>query len=174
MDDPIDKAPSIKASIIRGFRNFLFVASILLICLSQPCFAKGSDSLNTPAQSIPADETFYDIMTFERIVDGDTFKASGQTIRLWGINAPEKSQPYYETSTQALRAFLETGILRCKRIEQDKYGRAVMHCFSGINDLGALMVKAGFAKDFTKYSGGFYRTEEVYAREGLLGLWGSH
>ncbi|MBP7904500.1 MAG: thermonuclease family protein [Alphaproteobacteria bacterium] len=119
----------------------------------------------------PPDEFFYEILDFEHIVDGDTFKASGRTIRVWGINAPEKNRPLYSESSLALRAFLETGILRCKPIEKDKYRREVMHCYSGQNDLGALMVKAGFAKDFPKYSGGFYRTEEAFAREGHLGLW---
>lgn len=46
-----------------------------------------------------------------------------------------------------------------------------MHCYSGNNDIGALMVKAGFASDLAKYSGGFYRAEEQFAKEGRLGIW---
>ncbi len=46
-----------------------------------------------------------------------------------------------------------------------------MHCYSDDVDIAALMVKAGFAKDFPKYSGGFYSSEQDFAKEGQLGIW---
>ncbi len=153
------------------FRVLLLSFFMLSVFLASSSSAKESQSITSPATTSPPDEVFYDILDFERVVDGDTFKASGHTIRIWGINAPEKNQPLHGESSLALEAFLQTGILRCKQIEKDKYQRDVMHCYSGNNDIGALMVKAGFASDFAKYSGGFYHAEEQFAKEGHLGIW---
>jgi endonuclease YncB( thermonuclease family) len=113
----------------------------------------------------------YEALELERVIDGDTFVASGFKIRLWGIDAPEKDEPLYEISKKALELFLETGQLDCKFIDKDRYSRDVMHCLSGGKDIGALMVKTGFAKDYTKYSGGFYQAEEKYAKDSSLGIW---
>ena len=116
-------------------------------------------------------ENAYIKMELERIVDGDTFVASGERIRLWGIDAPEKKHPLFEVSTTALQYFLNASELECKQVDVDKYQRLVMHCFTDKADLGALMVKSGFAKDFKKYSGGFYDSEQSFAKSNKLGLW---
>lgn len=67
--------------------------------------------------------------------------------------------------------FIENSVLLCNKIDTDKYKREVMHCYSDDVDIAALMVKAGFAKDFPKYSGGFYSSEQDFAKEGQLGIW---
>ncbi|MBK9584978.1 MAG: thermonuclease family protein [Alphaproteobacteria bacterium] len=152
-------------------RSALLFSLLLALCYSPSAYSKESKNLTGPATIAPPDEFFYEVLDFEQIVDGDTFKASGRTIRVWGINAPEKNQPFHSESSLALRAFLETGMLRCKQIEKDKYRRDVMHCYSGQNDIGALMVKSGFASNFAKYSGGFYHAEQEFAKEGRLGIW---
>jgi endonuclease YncB( thermonuclease family) len=38
-------------------------------------------------------------------------------------------------------------------------------------DVGALMVRAGFAMDYERYSKGFYAAEQDEARRGSLGVW---
>lgn len=90
--------------------SFLLLSGFIPLSSS----AKESQSLTGPATTPPPDEIFYDILEFERVVDGDTFKASGRTIRIWGINAPEKNQPLHGESSLALDTFLRTGLLRCK------------------------------------------------------------
>lgn len=116
-------------------------------------------------------EPLYIPLTLERIIDGDTIAASGKTIRLWGIDTPERGEPLYEEAGLALQLFLEGAQLICKQVDIDRYQREVMHCLVNEADLGSLMVKAGWAKDYTKYSGGFYQTEEEFARQNLLGVW---
>lgn len=152
-------------------RSVLLLSLLFASCFPSSIFAKESPNSIEPATTPPPNEIFYEILDFERVVDGDTFQASGRTIRVWGINAPERNQPLHRESSLALGAFLETGILRCKQIEKDKYRRDVMHCYSGNNDIGALMVKSGFASDFAKYSGGFYHAEQAFAKESKLGIW---
>ena len=115
--------------------------------------------------------SLYRNLSLERVVDGDTFYASGINIRLWGIDAPEKNEKLFEKSKKALELFLENAQLNCKFIDFDKYKRQVMHCYVDQADLGGLMIKTGFAKDFVKYSGGFYRQEEMFAKEANLGIW---
>ena len=63
------------------------------------------------------------------------------------------------------------GTLLCKFLEFDKYGRNVMHCFVNNADIGALMIKAGFAKDYSFFSNSFYKTEENFAKDNQLGIW---
>ena len=143
----------------------------LLLFLIAPAFALEKDSLDSFKLSTPA---VYQILQMERVIDGDTFVASGFKIRLWGVNAPEKNEPLFETSAAALTLFLNGAKLRCKLIEFDPYKREVRHCFVDDADLGALMVKSGFAKDFKKYSGGFYQEEQKSAQAGKLGVWKDH
>lgn len=118
-----------------------------------------------------AEDLAFEPLALERVIDGDTFVASGIKIRLWGIDAPERDEPLYQHSRQALLHFLASGALTCSQIDMDRYGRSVMQCESDRQDVGALMVRAGFAKDFARYSKGFYAAEEEEARRGNLGIW---
>lgn len=143
---------------------------MLLVCLfSFPVHAELQDGGRATINAEQQDN--YKQMTFERIVDGDTFVASGKKIRMWGINAPEKNQVHYLASKLYLEVLLKKGDLRCKYIEDDKYQRAVMHCTSKGHDIGSDMVRMGLAKDYDKYSGGFYNAEQKFAEEHKYGIW---
>ena len=138
--------------------------------MASSVFANAQQQANRDYQAINIDDA-YTKMDLERIVDGDTFVASGHRIRLWGIDAPEKKDPLFKISANALQYFLDAAELECKQIDVDKYQRLVMHCFTDKADLGSLMVKSGFAKDFKKYSGGFYDSEQSFAKSNQLGIW---
>ena len=127
-------------------------------------------TINTPAFSKEA-QNFFQPLKLERVIDGDTFVASGQKIRLWGIDTPEKGHPLYKVTTMYLETILAEGGLACKFVEKDRYQRAVMHCRVHGADIGAMMVRMGMARDFTKYSGGFYQREEKEAKAQGRGLW---
>lgn len=116
-------------------------------------------------------ENPYKVMQLQRVIDGDTFVASGKRIRMWGIDAPEKEHPSSWAATQLLKGFLEEGELTCKLVDVDRYERDVMHCLIDGLDVGSMMVQVGMAEDFTKYSGGYYRLEEEIAREKRVGIW---
>ena len=110
-------------------------------------------------------------LNLERVIDGDTLVASGRKIRLWGINAPERGKPYYDVSTMFLKAVLKNGKLECKFLEKDRYQRDVMHCWIDKVDLGALIVEAGLAIDYERYSDGFYYYQERLAKLKNRGMW---
>lgn len=110
-------------------------------------------------------------MALERIIDGDTFVASGRKIRVWGIDAPEKGDTAYRVSGWLLKSLLENKEIKCRFITVDKYKRDVMQCYSGDMDVGAVMVKFGMARDYRKYSAGYYQQEELEAKEKKRGIW---
>lgn len=110
-------------------------------------------------------------LNYEYTIDGDTIVADGHKIRLWGIDAPEKSHHAYMASKLFLETFLEDSLLSCKFINKDRYARDVMHCFSDDIDIGALMVKMGMATDYKKYSGGYYQFEQKEAKDMQRGIW---
>jgi len=108
---------------------------------------------------------------YERTIDGDTFVANGEKIRLWGIDAPEKGEPESFAASLYLEVLLEQGKLTCNQIHMDKYGRHVMQCYSGEEDIASSLVKSGMAKDYKFYSKGYYEHDENQAKNNKLGIW---
>lgn len=166
-------------------RKFLLIA---LLLLSSPSYGKEQSTYQGSPEPkalictdinqkgcyryVPSKEPGkLETLNLERVVDGDTLVASGRKIRLWGINAPEKGKPYYDIATMFLEAVLKDGKLECKFIEKDRYQRDVMHCWVNQADLGALIVEAGLAIDYERYSDGFYYYEERLAKMKKRGMW---
>ncbi len=127
-----------------------------------------------------------------RVVDGDTIRLEGRTFRLWGIDAPELIQVCqrdgqgYACGREAaayLRMLLSPGAATgerapnaavaqvvCEPRASDQYGRTAALCRLGNIDLGAEMVRAGWALVLARH-GGDYAPEEDEARTALRGLW---
>ena len=103
-----------------------------------------------------------------RIVDGDAFEslgrmslAGGQLVKLWGIDAVEGSQlcqrqgqPWRcgDDAAAALRYLIEGRKLTCDAQGHDRYGRIVAVCRIEGRDIGAEMVRQGWALDYERYS----------------------
>lgn len=104
--------------------------------------------------------------TVVRIVDGDTFYLSGveTRIRLWGVDAPERGAPGGAEATRALAEIAAGRRVVCKHVDTDRYGRIVGQCFlaSG-EDVAALMIARGAAREYLRYSGGYYSLHGVLA-----------
>lgn len=81
------------------------------------------------------------------VIDGDTFKASTQTIRLANINAPESSTPQGQRATAYLKFLIESKRIRIKSVATDSYGRVVAHVWRDLDDLyiNHRMVDSGHA-----------------------------
>ncbi len=94
--------------------------------------------------------------TLVKVVDGDTIKVrldSGPiTIRLHGIDAPERKQAFGAAATKALRALVEGEPLEIEPVEQsDGYGRMVAKVFVRGDDINARLVESGFAWAYRQY-----------------------
>lgn len=92
------------------------------------------------------------------VVDGDTLKLDGKSYRIWGIDAPERSDPAGPTATAALRGLIKGKSLACAVLDVDRYGREVVQCLlPDGRDIACEMVRQGQAEDWPRYSGGYYR-----------------
>lgn len=82
------------------------------------------------------------------VVDGDTIKLqSGETVRLLGINAPERGQPYYEKAAERLRELVEHKEVRLERdvTNRDQYGRLLRYVFLNGENVNVRLVREGLA-----------------------------
>lgn len=131
-------------------KNTLFVLTLSLALFSLPAFAEKVCSVQ----------------------DGDTFiTCGGDKIHLWGIDAPQRKQPYGERSRNALRAMVQNQdvFLQCgKRMSNNS---RICHVKLQRRSVNQAMVKRGLAFGWLKFSKGVYRQEEAYARAHRLGVW---
>lgn len=126
------------------------------------------------------------------IADGDTLTARcgapGQyqqtRVRLAGIDAPEKRQPYGERARQALAdlAFQRWARLECQEV--DRYGRSICTVWATQEagaqfDVGQALVEQGMAWWYRAYASvqpaaqrRQYEAAELAARAARVGLWG--
>jgi hypothetical protein len=87
----------------------------------------------------------------QTITDGDTLKIGGATYRLWGIDAPEAKQecpdswPAGRMATTRLLSLTSGKRVDCQEKDRDRYGRVVAICRVAGEDLGAILVREGFA-----------------------------
>jgi len=114
------------------------------------------------------------------VVDGDTLKLDGVAVRLFAIDAPERSQPCRDSrgatypcgvrATEALASRLGDARVRCEPRDRDQYDRIVAVCFVGTTDLNDWMVGQGWALAYRRYSRDYVATEDT-ARTDRKGMW---
>lgn len=114
-----------------------------------------------------------------RASDGDTLDLSGIIVRLYGIDAPERSQscsrdgaPWAcgREAADRLAALVGGKTIRCEQRDIDDYGRSVAICRAGPIDLSAAMADAGLAIALPHFTTA-YVTNEARARDQRLGIW---
>ena len=96
-----------------------------------------------------------------RVVDGDTFwlDTSGVSIRVWGLDAPERGTPGGAEATAALAQLIAGERLTCRERDIDRYGRIVGQCFlADGSDITAALIASGTSTEYCRYSDGFYGT----------------
>jgi endonuclease YncB( thermonuclease family) len=87
-----------------------------------------------------------------RTIDGDTIEIGGVSVRLKGIAAPERDGPGGAEATQAMRALIGDGEVRCELTGERTRGRAVGFCSTGSIDLNGSMVRGGWALSCPRFS----------------------
>jgi endonuclease YncB( thermonuclease family) len=113
-----------------------------------------------------------------RCFDGDTLRVTGNNfigiVRIWGIDAPEIGQRWFENSRKTLELITSNIQLTIIPVTWDRYNRLVAkilgHAFS---DVGLRMIESGNAwhENLHAPTAIDYHHAHVSARENKLGLW---
>lgn len=120
-----------------------------------------------------------DLVGYAKVIDGDTVEIAGESIRLHGIDAPESGQYCvvdgfpYPCGVMATAWLVDRTLgreIRCQLRTQDRYGRPVAICFVDGKSLNEMIVTAGWAVAFRRYSREFV-TQEAEARLQRKGIW---
>lgn len=130
---------------------------------------------NSHAQGQVSDVSELTPFAIARVTDGDTVVSSeGDRIRLWGVDAPEISQPYGKEATIALTELIEGKNLAIEIVDVDRYGRGVgrIYMADGTN-INRSLVCMGAAWWYEEYAPRAYdlRNCELEAKSQKIGLW---
>ena len=91
--------------------------------------------------------------------DGDTIYVNHQTIRLWGVDAEELSEPNGPAARAALHNIIGNARVVCTPVGAS-HQRTVARCDVAGRDVGEALIKSGAALDCAHYSKGYYRKAE--------------
>lgn len=118
-----------------------------------------------------------------RIIDGDTVVLLDQNnkqhkIRLQGIDAPERKQPFGKKSKDFLSDSIAGKDVSVEFAKKDRYGRIIGKIIFNNVDVCLEQIQAGLAWHYKKYQREqnkedrvAYAEAEIYARANSLGLW---
>lgn len=112
-----------------------------------------------------------------KVSDGDTISVQiegkdSQRVRLLGIDAPERDQPYAREARQALVKLVSGREVRLETEGADAYGRLLARIFVDGRDVNAELVRLGAAWVYRKYSDdAALLALEREARAAKRGLW---
>lgn len=109
-----------------------------------------SHATTTSAPPPPTTTTAADRLTAARVIDGDTIVTSaGDTVRLAGIDTPERGQCGYSEATRNLREVLagqDITLTKAGMTDRDRYGRLIRYVDVGEQDAGMDQIMGGFAR----------------------------
>ncbi len=117
------------------------------------------------------------------IHDGDSFNAQAGNntlirVRIAGIDAPERTQPYSQKAKAALETMLSSGPIRIEAVTLDRFDRWVANVYVNDIDIGLAMVNQGWAWYFRRYKDDLqtfqqirFELAEQTAKQKRLGLW---
>ena len=78
-----------------------------------------------------------------KVIDGDTFETANRTVRLEGVDTPEKGDPDFDAATNALRSLVGGEIVSIEVVGRS-YGRVVAQVWvngRSVNDIMRLYNK---------------------------------
>ena len=122
--------------------------------------------------SCPCPTLAADLSGFARVIDGDGLEINGESLRLVGIDAPERKQFCFppkgrvacgQLAKQHLENLIDRRRIDCELRGRDKWERWLAVCHVEGESLNAAQVSAGWALAYRYYSRD-YVTQEDAAR----------
>jgi micrococcal nuclease len=114
----------------------------------------------------------------QKIKDGDTIVLSnGEEVRYIGVDAPEKSQPYFEEAKEANRKMVEGKriSLEYDQKTKDNYFRILAYIWVDSLLVNAELIKQGLACVYSHFPNSKHRNYfcslQKEARKGKIGIW---
>lgn len=121
-----------------------------------------------------------------QVIDGDTITVSGiGTVRLIGVDAPEKtggyreSEPYGDAATRFMKGLVEGKLVRLEYDgeRKDQYNRTLAYVYLEDGTLAnEAIIRAGLAETYRRFSYRLkpqFQAAEADAREARRGMWAS-
>lgn len=150
--------------------NKKIILIIILIAVNL-CFISGC--VNTQTEVI--EETTANV---SKVIDGDTIQIeTGEKVRLLGINAPERGQPYYEEAKTRLEELVEGKEVKLRGdvVTNDQYGRLLRYVFINGKHVNVMLVREGQANVYVippnvNYENELYEAQNAAINEGI-GIW---
>jgi endonuclease YncB( thermonuclease family) len=111
------------------------------------------------------------------VLDGDTIEVlhekKPERIRLYGIDCPEKGQPFGQKAKQATSALLFGKDVRIETHGRDKYWRTLGTVFQGEANINQALVREGWCWWFSKFvpKDAVLKQLEQEAKDAKKGLW---
>ncbi|MDP3758095.1 MAG: thermonuclease family protein [Candidatus Daviesbacteria bacterium] len=83
----------------------------------------------------------------DKVIDGDTIKSNENSIRLLGINSPEKKEKYYQEAKDFLNEKILNKTVRLEygKDKKDRYNRTLAYIFLNNENINLKQVEQGFA-----------------------------
>ena len=114
------------------------------------------------------------------VTDGDTIKVynaeQGQVkIRFYGIDTPEKAQPYGKAAGKYLTSLIAGAVVEVESVTKDRYGRTVGIVWNNETNINQEMVRSGYAWVYQRYCDksfcDYWLALENEAKTDKIGLW---
>jgi len=83
----------------------------------------------------------------DRVIDGDTVKSNETSIRLLGINTPERGEEYYSEAKEHLEDLVLNKTVRLEfgKEKEDRYGRTLAYLYYGNENINQKLIEEGYA-----------------------------
>jgi len=106
----------------------------------------------------------------ERVIDGDTVVVNGTSVRLLGINSPERNEDYYSEAKNFLEDLIlnKSVVLKFGKEKYDKYNRLLAYVFVEKKNVNLELIKEGFANFYFPSGKDNYYNEFKNAWENCL------
>lgn len=138
--------------------------------------------------NVPSEDYSTGIVT--HVTDGDTFdimiNGNKSRVRMLGINTPESVDPrrpvecFGREASNYLKSLIDNKQIRLEKDpnkpDTDEYGRLLRYVFLGDTNIGEVMIRNGYAYEYTYKSEQYvyqkqFKQSEKLARENKRGLW---